>query len=178
MRLIITTLLFTLFTFNTYSQDGESKHLKWYTFEEVNELVKSEPRPVLVDVYTDWCGWCKKMDKATYEHAEIVKYLNDNYYVIKFNAETKDTIVFHGKEFVNNRANQRRGSHDLAIAMLKGKMSYPSTVFLNGNLELLTATPGYLDAKKMEPILHYFAAEAYKNQKWEDFQKEFSSNIK
>ena len=118
------------------------------------------------------------MDKATYEHPDIVKYLNENYYSVKFNAETKDTIMFHGKEFLNNRANQRRGSHDLAVAMLQGKMSYPSTVFLNGNLELLTAAPGFLDAPKMEPILHYFAEEAYKNQKFEDFQKEFRSSLK
>ncbi len=178
MKLYITAILITLFTLNIYSQDSETEHLKWYTFEEVNELSKTDPRPILVDVYTDWCGWCKKMDKNTYEHPIIIKYLNDNYYSVKFDAETKDTIIFHGKEFLNNRADQRRGSHDLAIALLQGKMSYPTTVFLNGKLELLTAAPGYLDAKKMEPIVHFFAEEAYKNQKWEEYQVGFKSEIK
>ncbi|MFC2107326.1 thioredoxin family protein [Bacteroidota bacterium] len=176
MKLFITTLIL-LFSLNIYSQDTEKEHLKWYTFEEVTELVKTQPRPVLVDVYTDWCGWCKKMDKATYENPGIIKYMNENYYAIKFNAETKDTVIFHGKEFLNTRASQRRGSHDLAIALLQGKMSYPTTVFLNGELQLLTAAPGYLDAPKMEPILYFFAEEAYKNQTFEDFQKEFKSGL-
>lgn len=177
MRLLFSALLITLFSISILAQDTEKEKLKWYTFEEVTELVKSEPRPVLVDVYTDWCGWCKKMDKATYENPEIVEYLNKNFYSVKFDAETKDTVIFHGREFYNQRANQRRGSHDLAIALLQGKMSYPTTVFLNGELQLLTAAPGYMEPKKIEPILHYIQKEAYKTQKWEEFQKNFVSEL-
>ncbi len=64
-------------------------NVQWITWEEAMELSKTEPRKIVVDVYTDWCGWCKKMDKATFQDEEIVEYINENYYAIKFNAEMR-----------------------------------------------------------------------------------------
>ena len=61
----------------------EKPKIKWLTFEQAVELSQKEPRKILIDIYTDWCGWCKKMDAATYMHPKIVEYINTHYYAVK-----------------------------------------------------------------------------------------------
>lgn len=121
---------------------GQESTVKWYTFEEAVELNKTQQRKIFIDVYTDWCGWCKKMDATTFNHPTIAKILNEQYYAVKFDAETSDTIKFSGQVFVNE-SNRSRSPHQLAVALLQGKMSYPSVAYLNENNQLLTAVPGY-----------------------------------
>ena len=66
--------------------------VKWMTFKEAFEANKKTPKPFLIDVYTDWCGWCKRMMATTYSNPAIAAYVNQNFYPVKFNAETKDSI--------------------------------------------------------------------------------------
>ena len=161
---------------DNYSQDTEKEHLKWYTFEEVNELVKTEPRPVLVDVYTDWCGWCKKMDKATYEHPDIVKYLNDNYYAVKFNAEQKETMTMGDKiyKFIDNG---RRGYHEMAVILTKGRLSYPTIVYLDKDLRHLDVVPGFVNAEQFEIYLAYFNEGADKKTTIDKYAQNFKGKL-
>ncbi len=56
-----------------------SKTVRWLSWEEAIELSKEDPRKIVIDVYTEWCGWCKKMDKTTFAkklhnitHVELV----------------------------------------------------------------------------------------------------------
>lgn len=135
--------------------------VKWHSFEEAIELNKKEPRNILIDVYTDWCTWCKIMDKQTFSKAHIAKILNEQFYAVKFNAETFDTIRFDGKVFTNEKKSLR-SPHNLAIALLQGKMSYPNIVFLNKENQLLGALPGFKKPAAMEAILDYIHKELYK----------------
>jgi thioredoxin-related protein len=160
----------------TFSQNEDEK-IKWYSFEEAVKLNKENPKKLFVDVYTDWCGWCKKMDATTFSNPVIIKYMNENYYPVKFDAESIEPITFNGQEFVNNNPNGRRSSHELANTLLRGKMSYPSYVFLNEKNELITVVSGYLLAEKLEPILHYFGEDAYLSKEWPVFQKTFKGEI-
>ena len=66
---------------------SENTKIKWYTFEQAIKLCEKAPKKLMVDVYTDWCGWCKKMDAETFSNAEIAKYVNEHFYAVKFNAE-------------------------------------------------------------------------------------------
>ena len=168
----ITTLV--LITFLSY---GQEVGVKWYSLEEALELNKKEQKKIFIDVYTDWCGWCKKMDAATFSNPAIAQILNTEYYAVKFNAETRDTISFGGKQFINEGPNGR-SPHQLAIALLQGRMSYPSVAYLNEESQLLTAVPGYMTAEGIEPILMFFADDAYKNQSFEDYTKQFVSKVK
>ena len=174
--ILIFTLSAIFFGKISFAQNEDEK-IKWYSFEEAVELNKENPRKLFVDVYTDWCGWCKKMDATTFSNPVIVKYMNENYYPVKFDAESIEPITFNGQEFVNNNPNGRRSSHELANTLLRGKMSYPSYVFLNEKNELITVVPGYLAAAKFEPILHYFGEDAYLSKEWPVFQKTFKSEI-
>jgi thioredoxin-related protein len=153
-----------------------AQKVKWYTIEEAVELNKKEPRKIMIDVFTDWCGWCKVMDKNTFQNDTIAEYLNQEYYPVKFNAEQKDSIVFqgHSYKFV---AQGSRGYNELAAALLGGQMSYPSVVFLDENLQGLHIEKGYVEAKRFDMILKYIGGNFYKNTAWDTWSVGYQSPI-
>lgn len=171
LALGITGLCFV--PFGKEAASFKKDEIKWYTFKEAQELNKQAPRKFLIDVYTDWCTWCKKMDVTTYKNNVIVKYVNENYYPIRFNAETKDTIEFNSTKYYN-----KNGTHQLAIYLLNKKLTYPTVVYLNEELGLIQAVPGYQDAKQLEMIVKYFAEDAYKTVPWTDYQQTFVGDVK
>lgn len=146
------------------------------SMEEALEASEKEPRKLLIDLYTDWCGWCKKMDKDAYANPVIAEYVNETYYPVKFNAEQTEDVEFKGRTF-KFVANGRRGYHELAAALANGKMSYPTTVFLDEKLDMIQPIPGYMAAKSLEPILKYIGEDKFKSIKWEDFQKNYQSTL-
>lgn len=159
--------------------------LRWRSFEEalVENGVRAQmgmtPKKIFIDIYTDWCGWCKRMDASTFSHPEIVRYMDSAFITVKLNAERTDTVRINGSVFVNQLAGQgKRGSHDLAIQLLQGKMSYPTCTFLDESGKQITVVPGYMEAKQFEVLLHFIAEEAYKGGSWEDFSSTFSGHIK
>ncbi|MCF6308458.1 MAG: DUF255 domain-containing protein [Flavobacteriaceae bacterium] len=147
-----------------------SQEINWLTIEEAEIANKTAPRKIIIDVYTDWCGWCKKMDATTFTNKEVVTYLNKKYYCVKLDGEDKNEIYFKGKVF--NFVDQgRRGYHELAAGFLKGKMSYPNIVFLNEELDILQALPGFRTAEELLPILKFLGDDIYKNTNWTDYIK-------
>ena len=150
-----------------------TEKIKWLDFEEAVALNKKKPKKMFIDMYTDWCGWCKKMDASTFINPVIVEYMNENYYAVKFNAERKDTVAFNGKDYINTNPTGTRASHQLAQELLGGRMSYPSFVFLDENLNKVTTVPGYRKAPEFEAILNYIGSDIYKTQKWEEFGASF-----
>lgn len=170
---------FGFFVFNTMSaQTSPAVAVTWLTLEQAIKKQEKEPRKIFIDVYTDWCGWCKKMDATTFTHPVIAKYLNDKYYAVKFNAEQKESVVFQGKTFVNQNPGQVRSTHDLAVALLQGKMGYPSVVFVDEKSGVITSISGYQQPQGLEPILNFFLNDVYQTTTWEDFQKTFKTEIK
>ena len=164
--LIVLIVLFTLPMF------GNAQEINWMTFSEAVELNEKSPKKIFIDVYTDWCGWCKRMDQTTFLDPAVVEYMNENYYAVKFDAERNDTIDFAGYTFINEGGmNGRKGTHQLAAALLQGRLSYPSYVFMDGKNQLLTVVPGYLEVKDILPILKYFGTDAYLNQTFKEYFK-------
>ncbi|MFC2098348.1 thioredoxin family protein [Bacteroidota bacterium] len=156
---------------------AQDTKVNWLSIEEAEKLNKQEPRKIMVDVYTDWCGWCKKMDKETFTNPVIAEFINENYYAVKLDAEGKEEITFNGTtyKFVAQGA---RGYHELAAGFLSGKMSYPSIAYLNEELQLLGAVPGYQTPDRIEPLLNYIAEDKFTSQSLEDYQKSFQSKLK
>lgn len=172
MKNWISILSLCLIITNTVlSQEKEA--IKWYSFEEAIEKNTSEPRLIFVDVYTDWCGWCKKMDASTFSDPQIAQYMNDNYYCVKLDAEQKESILFMGTEYINPNPDGRRSTHQLAAVLLQNKMSYPSYVFMNEENKVLTVVKGYMDVAKFDPIIHWFGERAYLTKSFDEYQKTF-----
>jgi thioredoxin-related protein len=165
-------LAFFFVSFSLFSQEK----VNWLSFEKAIELNKTNPKPILIDVYTDWCGFCKKMDKETYQNGVIAKYINTHFYAIKLNGEGKEDIKYKGHTF-KYKQQGRTAYHELAVAFLEGKLSYPTTIFLTKNEELLQKIPGYLSKERFEKILAFFKTEAYNNSTWVDFEKNFKSEL-
>jgi thioredoxin-related protein len=151
----------------------EPKEIQWMSFEEAAKRSEKSPRKIVIDIYTSWCGWCKRLDATTYQDPEVIKYINKKFYAVKLDAEIKDTIRFKDKIFTYI---PERKANELALSLLNGSMSYPSTVFLDEKFSMLAPVPGYHDAREMlELFLKYFGDEIYKTKKWEDYQKEYNS---
>lgn len=151
----------------------------WYTFSEAVALQKKKPKMILVDVYTSWCGPCKLMSANTFGNQVIAKYLNENFYPVKFNAETRDSVAFSGAVFKNrNPEGTPRPVHDFAASILDGKLVYPSVVFLNEEIKRVQIVTGYYKADQFEPMMKFFGSGKYKDTKYEDFQKSFTPEIK
>ena len=156
-------------------ETGEKIH--WHTFQEAIELSKKEKKKVFIDVYTSWCGWCKVMEKNTFTNPVIIKYVNQHFYAVRLDAEMKDTINFNNYTFVNPNPTVPRSTHQLASSLLSNKLSYPTTVYLDENFNLLTQVAGYLQPSQLEPIVKFFGEDAFKTQKWEEYQQTFKGEI-
>jgi len=141
------------------------------SIEEAEAACKKNPKKIFVDVYTDWCGWCKKMDKSTFRDSLVLKYAGEKFYAVKLNAEGRDNIIFRDKVF---RFNEGMRSHELAVMFLSGEMSYPSIVFLDEKLQPIQTHGGFADPKQFNTMLHYFGENVYRKKKsLNDFSKEF-----
>ncbi|MFM2135829.1 MAG: hypothetical protein RL021_1229 [Bacteroidota bacterium] len=165
--------------FSLAANPGEEGGLvKWMTLQEALEKVKTAPRPIILDFYTDWCGWCKHMMKTTYSDPGLAGYINQNFYPVQFDAEGKDTIEFLGKTYKPTAPEPRR-PHEFAVEMLNGKLSYPSTIFLNNydpaknKFQTSLSAAGYLDVRKIEPILIFILENASRNCNFDDFNAQY-----
>lgn len=148
--------------------------INWMTLEEALEKSKTEKRKIFIDVYTDWCGWCKRMNDSTFADPFVAQYLNDHYYPVKFNAEYQQDIVFKDKVYRFKR-NGARGYHELAAEWLNNRLSYPTVVFLDENLGVIQPIPGFQDPAKMEAILTYFGTNSHYTVPWETFEKRYAA---
>lgn len=161
-------LLGFAFISSSFDAPVEEK-INWLSWEEAVELNKTNPKKLFVDVYTDWCGWCKRMDKSTFSDPEIVKYMNENFHAVKFNAEQKEDITWNSNTFKFVKSG-RRGAHELASALLDGRLGYPSFVLLDEEFARIMISPGFKKPEQLEKELVFAKEEKYKEVSWEDYK--------
>lgn len=174
--ILIITLFSGLFS-QVYAQKdsipAEPKSLvNWITIQEAESLNMKQPKPFIIDFYTDWCGWCKHMMRTTFSDPGIAGYINANFYPVRFNAETKDTIVYRGEKYWN-KSTGSRPPHELAIKLLQGKLTYPTLLFINNNYKFNLLVPGYQSPRDIEPFLVYTVEYIFNTTPIESFREAY-----
>jgi len=172
-RITITALLVLAFSFAfspIFSQTSEGIH--WMSFNEAVKANQAHPKKIFIDVFTSWCGWCKRMDATTYTDKDLIDYMNKNFYAVRLDAETKDTFKFNNHVFTNPNTG-RNSMNELAYSLLdagKNNVGYPTTVYMDEKFNRLSIAPGYLSADDLKIILRYFAEEKYKTMSYQDYK--------
>ncbi len=170
-KTLFLTFLPCLFFMTSYGT--QAQEVSWMSWEEAVQKIAEEggQKKIFIDVYTDWCGWCKKMDKDTFQNPEVAAYMSENFHMVKLDAEQKDPIEYGGKTYTYVPSG-RRGYHQLAAALLQGKLSYPTVVFLDEDLRMLSPVPGYQKPDDFLKIARYFGEDIYKQKDWEAYTVE------
>ncbi len=141
--------------------------VNWIDIQEADSLYVNAPRPVLIDVYTDWCGWCKIMDKSTYKDKRVADYINAHYYAIKFNAEFKKPVKFNNTIYKYDPENK---VHELAVYLTHGQLEFPNTIFLSSVSAIPAPIAGYMKPSEIEAPLKYFGEKKEKVQTLSAFE--------
>ncbi|MDA7501734.1 thioredoxin family protein [Chitinophagales bacterium] len=150
--------------------------VSWLTIDQLEQVAKTDKKKVMVDLYTSWCGWCKKMDKSTFQHGQISQYLNENFHAVKMDAEMKDNISFLGEDHAFKAAG-RRGYNELAFKFAAGRMSYPTIAFLDEDLKRINSFPGFKQPHQFDPLLKFIAENHYESTDFRSFSSSYDSPI-
>ncbi|HVM87152.1 MAG TPA: thioredoxin family protein [Puia sp.] len=170
MQNIKLSILSALLVFFFISSAPKTEHAKWLSLAEAETFLQKEKRPILIDLYTDWCGWCKVMDKKTYTNKGVEEYLQNKFYAVKVNAETRDKINWHQQTYNYNPSYK---VNEFAVYMTHGRLAFPTTIIIPADGSEPQAIPGYLETKDMELILKYFADGSYGKVPFDEYQKRF-----
>lgn len=158
-------ILLALTGFKSDSAKIAQGEIQWLTIEQAYAKMQTAPRKVLIDVYTDWCGWCKVMDRETFKNKAVVDYINKKYYAVKLDAEQKGTITLGGKKFTS----QGR-THELALALTNNQPSYPTTVFLDDKFQMIQPLPGYMKAREFHEVITFIGDNYHKKEAFETYK--------
>ncbi len=124
-----------------------AQEINWLTLEQAEVQLKKTPeKQMFIDFYTDWCGWCKTMDKTTFQDPEVINYINSNFIAVKFDAESKEEVKFKGKtyKFVRAQGGGFKGVNSFAYFSLRGQLSYPAYAIMDSNGRLEKLLLGYM----------------------------------
>jgi thioredoxin-related protein len=183
MKSIPLFLILISLSFSNYAQQT----INWMTWDEmiVQRDKDSIKKKIFIDLYTGWCGWCKKMDQTTFIDPAVVQYMNDHYYAVKLDAEMRDTINFNGHQFTNSEPSfikthesARGRTHWFAYSLLDGAMSFPTYAMLDENFTRLVVYPGYKTQEELMGILVFFGSNQYQvyhnflNNQWNTLLKQ------
>ncbi|MEW4923723.1 thioredoxin fold domain-containing protein [Algibacter sp. 2305UL17-15] len=160
------------------SVSGIAQEIKWVTLDEALALQKKNPKKIMMDVYTVWCGPCKMLDKNTFQNPDVAEYVNKNYYAVKFNGEGNDVVKYKDKSFSNPnydpaKANRRNSAHQLARYLQVS--AYPTVVFFDEKADVIAPIRGYRKPTEFEIYLKLFKNDDHKVIKT---QEEFSKYCK
>lgn len=164
----------------TELKDVASETVNWVSLDQALALQKSNPKPIMIDVYTSWCGPCKMLDKNTFQDPRVAKYLNENFYSVKFNAEGPDSVTYQGVTYKNPnyQPNQpgRNGVHEFTMAL--GVNSYPTIFFMDNVGQPLMPLVGYRTPAQIELYLNLFASGKYREITTQEQFAEYENSFK
>ena len=143
----------------------QAQEINWVTIEQALELQDKNPKKIIMDVYTNWCGPCKMLDKRTFKNKDVANYINENYYAVKFNGEGDATVNYKENTYTNpqydpTKANRRNSAHQFARFMRVN--AYPTLVFFDEKGDFITPIKGFQTPQQLELYLKLFKTDKHK----------------
>jgi len=133
----------------------------WLNWDQGTPEAAITGRPILVDVYTDWCGWCRRIDRDVYAREDVSDYLSRHFVTVRLNAESLDTARYADRTWTERGLAQRFRVR-----------SYPTTLFLRPGGEHLVSVPGYVPADRFLLMLRYVGEDHIgRGVRWSDFEQ-------
>lgn len=176
-----------LFTFLLVAGTLSAQKINWMTMNEAVAAQAKNPKKIFVDMYTNWCGPCKLLDRNTFSNKDVITYINSNFYAVKFNAEGNETVKDNKRTYTNpgydpTKANRRNSSHQFATYM--GVRAYPTVLFIDEKGGLINRVKGYKTPQQMEFYLKFFGTDLWKeintqdafNAYFESFEPQFKTD--
>lgn len=161
---------------------AQQTSINWMSLEEAMEAQQDEPRKIMMDVYTQWCGPCKMMMRNTFNNSDVISYINANYYAVKFDAESPGPVTYQDRTFENPgwspNARGRNSTHQLSRAL--GVNAYPTLVYFDENATVITPIAGYKTPQQLELYLKFFAekySSGVQQDEWEKFRDAFTPSF-
>ncbi len=153
-----------------------AQQINWVTLDEAMELQKKKPKKIMMDVYTNWCGPCKMLDKNTFQNKDVANYVNEHFYAVKFNAEGNSEVTYKDKTFSNpnydaSKSSRRNSVHEFSRFL---KVSaYPTIVFFDEQANFIAPIKGYQKPQGLELYLKLFKTDKYKEMKTQEQFNEY-----
>ncbi|MBC8265433.1 MAG: thioredoxin fold domain-containing protein [Flavobacteriales bacterium] len=147
-----------LLSISVFSQGEAKTEIQWLNIEKAEKLAAKYNSDMLVFFFRNGCPECKKMKAETLQNPEIIKLINENFFPVMLNARTKDTIVYNGKEYINQQPAEHGNNfrhdlyHELANA-IKGRYYYPYIVIIDGQHNKVSKMPGFFPAARLKRSL-------------------------
>ncbi len=177
-------LLLLAFISITYISNAQDNKINWMSLEEAVAAQAKEPRKIMMDMYTTWCGPCRMLDKNTFQNKDVATYVNKNYYAVKFNAEGNTDVSFNNKTYSNPNfdASKKGRNSQHQLAQYLHVQAYPTIVFLDEKGGVIAPIPGYRTPNDLEIFLKLFATDKYKEvitkEQFQQYQKDFKPQFK
>lgn len=154
-RIILLIVFFWLLQIS--SVHSQKKEIKWINFEQLEDSLNVKPKKVFISFYADWCSYCKKMDQVGFKDEKVIQLLNKEYYAVKMDSESRDTISFDGKIFFNQQVGKYRNPiHQIPLLLASREgypFSLPATLILDEDFKVKKRYFEYLSRKKLIRIL-------------------------
>jgi thioredoxin-related protein len=134
-----------------------SAEIRWRTFDAGLREAKATGRPMIVDVFTGWCGYCKKMDREVFPRDEVQAYLAKKFIPVRVDGEGAEAINYEGRAYTGATFSQR--------FRISG---YPTFIFLRADGAHLVNVPGYMPPEQFLTLLRYVGEGAL--ERGEDYE--------
>lgn len=131
---------------------AQNNEVNWLSFSQLEDSLAIKPKKVFVHFYADWCGLCNKMEHKAYKDSTVISKLNNEYYAVKMNIESREKITFGGKIYENKNAKKVNSIHQIPLLMASRKnkpFSLPATIILDDTFTATARYFQYLNTKQL-----------------------------
>lgn len=164
-------LTWVLFAITWFTPIQAQDNVQYYSIDQIQQVAKNQKKKILIEVYTKWSDGFRQLERSAMTQPQIVRYLNDNFLTVKFDAETRTDVNFRNKTY-RYVSQSGVGFNELASELLQGQMAYPTFVFLDENMNLIQ-TIQYRSPDQFEMIITYFGGNNHKNMPWKKYEKNY-----